>query len=53
MGEFADMVLDGDCCEACLEPFEDAGIGHPRTCDACKALATRPPPPRKARRRPS
>jgi len=37
MGEFADYVLNGDDCESCGMPFDDAGDGYPRQCGACKA----------------
>lgn len=36
MGEYADDILEGDCCEICGEYFEDdESPGHPRTCAAC------------------
>lgn len=34
MGEYAEMMLDGTCCEACGE-FIGNSIGYPRYC--CKA----------------
>ena len=36
MGEMADYMINGDDCEQCGMPFDDAGEGYPRTCDDCK-----------------
>lgn len=36
MGDAADDIINGDCCEICSEYFEDEGPGHPRLCKACK-----------------
>jgi len=46
MSGFADFILDGDCCQQCLAQFDEPGTGQARTCDACKAQAKRPPPPK-------
>lgn len=35
MGEAADDILDGDCCEGCGMFFEDEGAGYPRRCKQC------------------
>ena len=35
MGEYADMVIDGDVCECCGE-YMGQGDGYARTCKACK-----------------
>jgi hypothetical protein len=35
MGEYADYRLNGDDCESCGVPLEDAGGGFPRQCGAC------------------
>jgi hypothetical protein len=37
MGEMADYILNGDDCEACGLPFDDAGEGFPRSCATCRA----------------
>lgn len=34
MGEYADMILDGDVCELCGQAFEEA-YGYPKTCTEC------------------
>jgi hypothetical protein len=39
MGEIADSLIDGDSCQVCGVPFEDAGDGFPRTCNGCKRSA--------------
>lgn len=36
MGEHADAILNGDDCQVCGVPFEEAGDGFPRTCEGCK-----------------
>ena len=36
MGEQADLLLNGDCCEVCGENFDDEGSGYPRRCSACR-----------------
>lgn len=46
MGEMADYLLNGDDCESCGLPFDDAGDGFPRSCAACQADDA-PPKPRK------
>lgn len=48
MGEAADDMLDGLCCEGCGEWFDDIhngaeAPGHPRRCKRCSP-AERPPP---------
>lgn len=35
MGEYADAMLDGDCCQQCGVPFASSGDGYPRTCSEC------------------
>jgi hypothetical protein len=35
MGEQADLILNGDCCEVCGENFVDEGEGYPRRCKNC------------------
>jgi Fe-S oxidoreductase len=37
MGEMADYLLNGDDCESCGLPFDEAGEGFPRQCAACQA----------------
>lgn len=44
MGEYAEMMLDGTCCESCGEVFDDilcgAEIpGFPRMCKTCAKIA--------------
>jgi len=34
MGDAADDILDGLCCQVCGEYFDDAA-GYPRTCAGC------------------
>lgn len=34
MGEYAEMMIDGTCCEACGEFMGDDGPGHARYCSA-------------------
>jgi hypothetical protein len=44
MGEYADMVLNGDACEICGVPILDAGgNGTPRSCRKCVADDTPEP----------
>lgn len=38
MGEAADDILNGDCCESCGEWIGD-GHGYPRQCGSCEAPA--------------
>ena len=35
MGEYADMILDGDSCSEC-GVYIGEGDGYPRPCDDCK-----------------
>ncbi len=35
MGEQADLMINGDCCEQCGCNFEDEGPGYLRTCSGC------------------
>ena len=35
MGDVADDIINGDCCEICGVYFEDAGQGYPRRCKSC------------------
>lgn len=35
MGDIADMMLDGTCCQGCGELLSDDAPGHPRTCPGC------------------
>lgn len=37
MGEAAEDILDGSCCQVCGEYFEDEAPGYPRTCDGCES----------------
>lgn len=32
MGEAAEAILDGECCQFCGEWFHDEAPGHPRSC---------------------
>ena len=34
MGEYAEMILDGECCQICGEYLGESS-GHPMTCDDC------------------
>ena len=34
MGEIADDMIDGSCCEQCGEYFEES-VGYPRLCPSC------------------
>lgn len=37
MGEYAEMMLEGDACAGCGEVFHDSGEGFPRYCSrACE-----------------
>ena len=36
MGDAADAVIEGACCESCGEFFDDDGWGCPRTCEGCQ-----------------
>lgn len=38
MGEYAEMLLDGTCCQYCGEFIGDE-IGFPRACPSCEAEA--------------
>lgn len=43
MGEYAEMLLGGACCEGCGEVFDDiiegsCEPGFPRLCDDCHAM---------------
>lgn len=38
MGDAADDLLDGSCCESCGDWMGEA-IGYPRNCEGCKADA--------------
>lgn len=38
MGEQADLLLNGDCCEGCGESFDDEGQGFSRRCSSCKGM---------------
>lgn len=47
MGEIADQVIDGSCCELCLTPFSDPGNalapyshGYPVVCEMCYSQLT-------------
>lgn len=51
MGEYADLMLEGDCCSTCGEYLGD-GDGYPRQCGPCEDEAPvfnpkAPPPPAK------
>lgn len=35
MGDYADMILDGECCEFCGEFLEGEALGYPGLCPAC------------------
>ena len=35
MGEIADDIINGDCCQYCGEYFDSEGDGYPRTCAGC------------------
>lgn len=35
MGEIADMVVNGEICQECLAPVEDAPHCYPVTCTEC------------------
>ena len=35
MGEIADMVVEGECCQICLCAFQNPGLGYPFTCTGC------------------
>lgn len=35
MGEYADLLLNGDCCQICGQPFKES-YGYPVTCPSCK-----------------
>jgi hypothetical protein len=36
MGDAADAILNGDCCESCGVFFEESGDGFPRKCSGCR-----------------
>lgn len=35
MGEIADSIIEGECCQLCGVYFEDEAPGYPRTCAGC------------------
>ena len=35
MGEIADLAIYGFCCEWCMEPISEEGLGHPGLCPSC------------------
>ena len=35
MGDIADDMIDGLCCEQCGEYFDDS-VGYPRLCTSCE-----------------
>ena len=37
MGDIADVILDGSCCQWCLCVIDGEAPGHPRSCDECQA----------------
>ena len=43
MGEFADMVLDGEMCEGCGVFLGGGSMGFPRKCAACGGNAPEHP----------
>jgi hypothetical protein len=46
MGDYAEMILNGDACEVCGVPFLDSGGGgFPRSCTRCRADTVRPRQP--------
>ena len=44
MGEYAEMLLDGTCCEGCGEYMGGGAPGFPRYCKACRARSPSPAP---------
>lgn len=38
MGEYAEMMLDGTCCQCCGEFLNDGedGVGYPQFCTSCE-----------------
>ncbi len=47
MGEIADQIINGECCQFCLEPFDEP-TGYPVSCACCEEPVKRKPPaPRK------
>lgn len=35
MGEIAEAMIEGECCQTCGEFFDDEAPGHPRSCAGC------------------
>lgn len=38
MGEMADAIIEGECCQQCGQFFDDEAPGHPRTCSGCGGM---------------
>lgn len=36
MGQYADMILEGDVCQVCMCPLEDSLGEFPQTCPSCR-----------------
>ncbi len=36
MGEIADQMINGECCQFCLEPFDEPA-GYPASCAGCSS----------------
>ena len=36
MGEYAEMILNGECCQVCMVPCAGEPRGYPFTCGSCQ-----------------
>jgi PHP family Zn ribbon phosphoesterase len=41
MGEYADMILEGDVCQVCMCPLKNSLGDFPQTCGSCKRADAR------------
>lgn len=49
MGEYANMIIDGEVCQVCMCPLEDSLGDFPQTCSKCKSAESRAPTKRKTK----
>tara|TARA_R110000782_G_C14802249_1_gene411980 strand:- start:160 stop:390 length:231 start_codon:yes stop_codon:yes gene_type:complete len=36
MGEYADMIINGETCQYCMSEYPDEPVGYPWTCRDCR-----------------
>jgi peptide subunit release factor 1 (eRF1) len=41
MGEYADMIINGETCQYCMSEYPDEPVGYPWTCRDCKSEMTK------------